>query len=107
MLPSCGFIVQTFCGPRIPSLIPNGHHLQKLVSKLITKREAGSAERVTITIKPQENAVFENAQIEVPGCGGVGGGCAPSTPATTLFHTLSDAGPADSIATTHSAGPVM
>ena len=28
----------------------------------------------------KENAVFENAQIEVLGCGGISGGSAPSTP---------------------------
>ena len=34
-----------------------------------------------LAIKPEENAEFENAQIEVPVRGGVGGGlCAPSTP---------------------------
>ena len=44
-----------------------------------------------IAVKLEENAVFENAQIEVPGWG-VGGGCAPSTPAKRDLTRLATQG---------------
>ena len=37
-----------------------------------------SPAHILIAIKPKENAMFENAQIEVP-VGGIRGGAAPST----------------------------
>ena len=53
-----------------------------------------------IRIKPEEHAVFENAQIEVP----VWGGIPPSTAGRIVSRAMRRRAAVDSIATAQSAG---